>query len=232
MGNTLLVSLVLALTELAVIVIASPLARPSLVLRFLPEDIREAAKDHPEPPKWKQYTAHLLLVLFVLVWLGGFIVIGADGLKQGCGFGQLWLRYTVSLELIKLFDIVVQDQWLVMPKPVSRKAALRKKLPALIVFSVILAAIVWFVNGCRTFLSAFGTCMLIWTVVDWYDALVLDCLWFCHSKRVRVAGTEDMDQAYGSYAFHLKSSLVGMVLGLLVAVPVGVLVAIAGAVLI
>ena len=105
MPVTLLVSLVLALTELAVIVIASPLARPLLVLRFLPEDIREAAKDHPEPPKWKQYTAHLLLVLFVLVWLGGFIVIGADGLKQGCGFGQLWLRYTVSLELIKLFDL-------------------------------------------------------------------------------------------------------------------------------
>ena len=60
MSTTLLVSLVLALTELAVIVIASPLARPSLVLRFLPEDIREAAKDHPALPKWKQYTAHLL----------------------------------------------------------------------------------------------------------------------------------------------------------------------------
>ena len=121
MRTTLLASLVLALTELAVIVIASPLARPSLVLRFLPEDIREAAKDHPAPPKWKQYTAHLLLVLFVLVWLGGFIIIGANGVKQGCGFGQLWFRYMVSLELIKLFDIVVQDQWLVMTSGYYRR---------------------------------------------------------------------------------------------------------------
>ena len=50
----------------------------------------------------------------MLVWLGGFIWLGADGLRQGCGFLQLWLRYAVSLEFIKLFDIVVQDQWLVM----------------------------------------------------------------------------------------------------------------------
>ena len=114
MGNTILVSLLLALTEFIVIVLVSPLARPSLVLRFLPEDIREAAKGHPEPPKWKQCIAHLLAAVFALAWLGGSIWLGADGLRQGCGFWQLWLRYTVMLELIKLFDIVVQDRWLVM----------------------------------------------------------------------------------------------------------------------
>ena len=45
-----------------VIVIASPLANPAVVLRFLPEDVREAAKDHQAPPKYKQIIAHILLI--------------------------------------------------------------------------------------------------------------------------------------------------------------------------
>ena len=85
----------------------------------------------------------------------------------------------------------------------------------------ILAAIVYFVNDCRTFLSAFGTCMLIWTIIDWYDALILDCLWFCHSKKVRMAGTEDMDKEYKDYLYHIRGSAVGMVLGLVVSLLVG-----------
>ncbi len=48
MIKTIVVSLMMCLIELAVIVIASPLAMPSLILRFLPDDIREAAKDHQD----------------------------------------------------------------------------------------------------------------------------------------------------------------------------------------
>ena len=108
-----------------------------------------------------------------------------------------------------------------IPKPVPLSGRIRKKLPIAIVFVFILAAIVYFVNDCRTFLSAFGTCMLIWTIVDWYDAFMLDCLWFCHSKKIRVAGTEDMDKEYKDYRYHIKGSAVGMVLGFAVSLLVG-----------
>jgi hypothetical protein len=37
-----------------ILVIASPMAKSSVVLMFLPEDIREVAKNHVDPPKWKQ----------------------------------------------------------------------------------------------------------------------------------------------------------------------------------
>ena len=111
-----------------------------------------------------------------------------------------------------------------IPEPVPLSGRIRKKLPIAILFVLILSAVVYFVNGCRTFLSASGTCMLIWTIVDWYDALILDCLWFCHSQKVRAAGTEDMDKEYKDYLYHIKGSAVGMLIGLAVSLLVGIVV--------
>ena len=114
MRTTIITSLVLCAVEFLTIVLASPMARPSLVLRFLPEDIRAAAKDHPDPPKWKQMIAHILLGMFLLTFIGGILFLGFDGLKHGYGFWKLTLRFIITLYIVKLFDIVVQDQWLVM----------------------------------------------------------------------------------------------------------------------
>ena len=57
---------------------------------------------------------------------------------------------------------------------------------------MVLVVILRIFNGADTFLSGFVTSFLLWLVVDWYDALVIDCLWFCHSKRFVISGTEDM----------------------------------------
>ncbi len=32
-----------------------------------------------------------------------------------------------------------------------------------------------------------------------YDAIVLDCIWFCHSKQFIIAGTEDMTKEYKEF---------------------------------
>lgn len=61
-------------------------------------------------------------------------------------------------------------------------------------------------------------------MVNWYDALVIDCLWVCHDKRVRIPGTEDME-AYQDYLFHIKESVKGQFIGLPVCALVGVLTA-------
>lgn len=114
MLTTIVTALILCIVEFLTIILASPMAKPSLVLRFLPEDIRETAKDHPEPPKWKQMIAHVLLGVFLLAFLGGIVFLGIDGLQHGYGFWKLTLRFVIALYIIKLFDIVVQDQWLVM----------------------------------------------------------------------------------------------------------------------
>lgn len=71
-----------------------------------------------------------------------------------------------------------------------------------------------FVLCADSFLEAFAVSYGLWTFVDWYDAIVLDMGWFCHSKKVRIPGTEDMVKDYQDYLFHVKASLVGMLLGL------------------
>ncbi len=114
MIKTILIALILCVIEILVIVIASPMARSSVVLRFLPDDVREAAKDHTDPPKYKQMIAHCLLAFFLISMLAGIIYIGVDGIRSDIDYLQLTLRFIVFLYVMKIFDIVVQDQWLVM----------------------------------------------------------------------------------------------------------------------
>lgn len=90
----------------------------------------------------------------------------------------------------------------------TKQDILRKAI-ALIVFAFLLKH----VNGTDTFWQGFRDAYLIWLAINWYDTLILDCIWFCHSKRVRIPGTEDMEE-YKDYAFHIKQSCVGMLLGL------------------
>ncbi len=66
MIKTIVVSLIMCVIEFLAIVSISPLAKPSLILRFLPADIRETAKDHPQPSAIKQFTAHVILVWLVM----------------------------------------------------------------------------------------------------------------------------------------------------------------------
>ncbi len=99
-------------------------------------------------------------------------------------------------------------------KPLPLIQRIRKKWPAMIVVGLLLGLIVRYINGCTTFLAGFGTSYLLWIIVDWYDALILDCLWFCHSKRCIIPGTEDLTEAYHDYRFHIKGSCAGMLIGL------------------
>jgi len=114
MLKTVIVALVLCIIEILVIVIASPIADPAVVLRFLPEDVRLAAKDHPKPAKGKQITAHILLAFFLAAMVLGIIYLGIDGIRNGYGFVKMSVRFIALLYIMKAFDIIVQDQWLVM----------------------------------------------------------------------------------------------------------------------
>ena len=93
-----------------------------------------------------------------------------------------------------------------------------------------LAAMLRICNGADTFQSGFAASYLLWLAVDWYDALVIDCLWFCHSRRCVIPGTEDLTGAYHDYGFHIRQSCIGMLIGLPVALLVGGLTALLAAV--
>jgi hypothetical protein len=83
-----------------------------------------------------------------------------------------------------------------------------------------------YINGYNTFLDGFMYSFIIWSIINWYDAFVLDCIWFCHSKQFVIKGTEDMVEEYHNYWFHIKGSMIGEIIGLIVCLIVGLVVSI------
>ena len=65
---------------------------------------------------------------------------------------------------------------------------------------------------------------VLFLAVNIYDMLVLDWGVFCHSKKLRIPGTEDMEKEYKDYLFHFKCAALGTVIGLVVALLSGLLV--------
>lgn len=57
--------------------------------------------------------------------------------------------------------------------------------------------------------------------------LVLDWEIFCHSKKLRIQGTEDMDKDYKDYLFHAKGAAKGTVVGIIVAILSGIIILLA-----
>ncbi len=137
----------------------------------------------------------------------------------------LVIKFRPELEIYS-YPPAITQRWIDLGKvPVKDvpplRERLKKKVPAVIVITVILGLLVYKLNGCRSFVSGFLVSYALWLVVDWYDALILDCLWFCHSKTCILPGTEDMTDAYHDYMHHIRASAIGMVIGLPVCLLIG-----------
>lgn len=98
------------------------------------------------------------------------------------------------------------------------------KVVASIFIIIIISLILRYINGYTTFLKSFGYGFLIWTIVNIYDALVIDICWFCRNPRFVFKGTEDMTKEYHNYWFHIKESLKGEVIALIVCCIVGLII--------
>ena len=106
----------------------------------------------------------------------------------------------------------------------TRRDKRAAKLAACGLFVLLLSLILRYVNGCRTFWQAFGQGFLLWTVVNLYDALVLDIAWFCHDPRFVLPGTEDMTADYHDYGFHIRGFFIGEAIALAVCAIAGLVV--------
>ena len=106
----------------------------------------------------------------------------------------------------------------------TQKNKLIAKVGASLLFVVILAVILRFINGYTTFLQAFFYGFLLWTIVNAYDAIVLDIIWFCHDPRFVLKGTEDMVEEYHNYWFHIKGLFIGEGLAIVVCAIAGLIV--------
>ena len=98
------------------------------------------------------------------------------------------------------------------------------KIIASILFLIILCAVLKYINGYTTFLESFKYGFLLWSIVNLYDAIVLDIIWFCHDKHFVFKGTEDMVEEYHNYWFHIKGFFIGELLALIICTLAGVII--------
>ena len=98
------------------------------------------------------------------------------------------------------------------------------KIVASIIFLIIICLILRYINGYTTFVESFGYGFLLWTIVNLYDAIVLDVIWFCHDKHFVFKGTEDMVKEYHNYWFHIKGFFIGEALALIICSLAGLII--------
>lgn len=116
MITTLAALVTVCILSLAFILVIPHFASTRVFMRFLPRDIREAAKAHPDPSAAKQLIGYLLTALAAAGYVGLLFFLGADGLRRGYGFWLLFGRFMLFMYGYKLFDILVQDQYIVITR--------------------------------------------------------------------------------------------------------------------
>lgn len=94
----------------------------------------------------------------------------------------------------------------------TEKRHILKKLIAAFVCVALLSAVAYF-SGAKNFQTAFIHVFILFLTVNLFDVIVLDIGVFCHSKKLRIAGTENMDKEYKNYLFHVKGCIKGIMLG-------------------
>lgn len=111
---------------------------------------------------------------------------------------------------------------LIVEKPPARKKEIIRKLIALIVYAVLFALVLHYVNGIDDFWEAAMTAYGLWLVVDWYDFFVIDILLAPFDKFYKASSISAFDK--DAVLFHFKGSLRGTVIGIVFAPIVGLLV--------
>ena len=110
------------------------------------------------------------IVLCVLFHLGVLLQVRKEPSERVYGYPPAIVeRY---IELGKIPD----------KKNPSTLERVKRKWPAAIVLGILLGAVVYLVNGSRSFLNGFLVSYGLWLIVDWYDAIVIDILGFCRAK--------------------------------------------------
>lgn len=125
-------------------------------------------------------------------------------------------------------DIYIKAQELGLVKDSqnrSSKKFLIKRIVAIALLGIVFGLVVYYFNGAGSFIKGALFTYLLWAAANWYDCIVIDWIWFCHSKRVVIPGTEGM-KGYKDYKFHAIGSLKGMLLGIPTALVAGIFVAI------
>ncbi len=111
---------------------------------------------------------------------------------------------------------------IVQETPPTKKSDMIRKLIAMMIYAILFALVLYFINGITKFLNAMITAYLLWLVVDWYDFLVIDILLAPFDKFYKMAKVSPFEKS--AVWFHFKGSVKGMIIGIVFAPIVGLIV--------
>ena len=95
-----------------------------------------------------------------------------------------------------------------------------RKIGKIFFFGFVVGVILYLFYEVRDFTFIFFKSLILCNVINLYDVLVLDLIWFCHSEGVKIEGTEDMEE-YSDYKFHIIGGLKGIVISFLISLIAG-----------
>ena len=88
-----------------------------LLLGYFPADVQEKLRPRAEnmPMSLKRVIGWIILFLMIAGYIGLFVYAGIDGKRNGFTFLQFFLRFLVIGAVIKAFDIIALD-WFLLTK--------------------------------------------------------------------------------------------------------------------
>ncbi len=86
----------------------------ALLVKNFPADVQERLKPRIDslPMSPKRILGWVILILFIIGYIGLFIIGGMDGRKHGFTFQQFFIRFFIIGAVIKAFDIICLDFFL------------------------------------------------------------------------------------------------------------------------
>ena len=109
---TIVLSILLMIALFGMIYAIATLIQSKKLMATAPKDIQEAALDYPERFKGAHVLGWSLMIVCVMIYPIAFIYGAYDGLKNGYSFLQFFVRFLMMLWLMKAFDIIFIDYYI------------------------------------------------------------------------------------------------------------------------
>ena len=112
MKVTLILSIILMVALFLLLWAAVGFIQDRRFFSTAPKDIQQAVKEHEERFPGQKMVGWRMAVVAMLMFVLSFLYGGYDGVRNGFGFWQFFRRFLIMLYLLKAFDIIFFDWYL------------------------------------------------------------------------------------------------------------------------
>ena len=109
MKLTIQLSLVMMLSLFGIIWAGAAFHPFPKLMRFMPDDIEEAVKDHKPPFPAAPVLGKIIITVLALIFSGAYVYGGYDSIDNNFSFLKTFGRFIIMLYSVKVFDIICLD---------------------------------------------------------------------------------------------------------------------------